>query len=78
LTVSERKINLAVNSIDGHLVESRVGIPDDLRSRALNDANGRFFSVGSSAKYQNGLCQWTVHNNFVMNIVIGETVHGPT
>src|SRR5205807_377980 len=44
------KEDLVMDAIDGNRIERAITGADDLRMRSLNVADGRFFSVGTSAK----------------------------
>ena len=58
-----------------HCAESRIAHTEDAGLRSLDDANGRFFSVGRSFERQDRLCQRAVDDEFVVNTVIRETMH---
>ncbi len=77
LTITERKIYLVVNPINTHFIESGISVTEYLGPRSLNDPKRRFLSGGSSTECQDRLCQGTGHNDFIINFVECQTVHGP-
>src|SRR5439155_6337515 len=74
-TRSDRKENFVVFRIGGHCAESRITHAEDAGLRPLDDANGRFFSIGRSFEREDRLCQRAVDDDFVVNPVIRETMH---
>ena len=58
-----------------HCAESRITHAEDAGLRSLDDANGRFFSIGRSFEREDRLCQRAVDDDFVVNPVIRETMH---
>ena len=76
-TGADRKKYLVVRWIGGDSAESGIAHAKDLRFRSLNDANRSFFSVDGSAESQNGLRQRAIHNDFVVDRIVGKTMHGP-
>jgi len=52
--------------VDANPVQTACVSADQLRATSLNDTDGRFFSVGAAAEYQNGLRQGAGHHNFVV------------
>ena len=45
--------------------------------RPLNDAERRFLTFGASTEDQDGLSERAGNNDFVMNVVVCKTMHGP-
>ena len=74
---SDGKEDLVIDAIDGNRIERAITGADDLRMRSLNVADGRFFSVRASAKNEDRLSQRTIDDNFVVNRIVVESVHGP-
>src|SRR5262249_52045768 len=70
-------VDLTVNLVEGHLVVAVVVRPLYLRMRSLDDANGCFFTIRCSTKCQNRLGQRAIHDDFIMNGIVGQRVHRP-
>src|SRR2546422_13173 len=45
--------------------------------RTLNITNRRFFTIRASAEYENRLSQRTVDDDFIVQRIIVESMHGP-
>src|SRR5205814_9588790 len=75
LVPGDGDVNLAMNLVEGHLIVPVVISALDLRTRSLNRADGRLFSIGVSPERQDRLGERTVDADFIVNRVIGQGVH---
>ena len=66
-----------MNFIEGHLVVAVVIRALNQSVWSLNDSKWRFFSIRTAAEEENSLGERAVDDNFVVNRIVRQTVHGP-
>src|SRR5207249_10450374 len=70
----DRDDDLAMHLVKGHLVVAVVIRALDLRVRSLNKTRRRLFSIGSAAAHQDRWRQRTVHDDFIVDRIVRQTV----
>ena len=71
------KEDFVMYGVCGNGAESRVTHAEDPGLRPLDNANRGFFPIDGSAECENRLAERAVHNDFVMDRIVGKTMHRP-